>query len=194
MTTGLLVNIDVDDLAAATGFYCQALALRVGRRLGADGIELLGASSAIYLLQKPAGSAPAATVARPRDYARHWTPVHLDFVVDDVDAAVARAVAAGARLESPVRSANWGRIALLADPFGHGFCLLQFVGRGYDEIAVPPGAGYGSGTADAVDLGDASAADAAAIDALHRAVFPGPAEAQLVAALGVCLLYTSRCV
>jgi predicted enzyme related to lactoylglutathione lyase len=137
MTPALLVNIDVDDLAAATRFYCESFGLRVGRRFGAGGVELLGAPSAIYLLQKPAGSAPAATVPQPRDYARHWTPVHLDFVVDDVDAAVARAVAAGARLESPVRDANWGRIALLADPFGHGFCLLQFVGRGYDEIADP---------------------------------------------------------
>lgn len=25
----------------------------------------------------------------------------------------------------------------LADPFGHGVCLLQFSGRGYDEIATP---------------------------------------------------------
>jgi hypothetical protein len=22
----------------------------------------------------------------------------------------------------------------MADPFGHGFCFLQFTGRGYDEI------------------------------------------------------------
>lgn len=26
-------------------------------------------------------------------------------------------------------------IALLADPFGHGFGLVQFLGRGYDEVA-----------------------------------------------------------
>jgi len=26
---------------------------------------------------------------------------------------------------------------LLADPFGNGFCLIQFTGRGYDEIAKP---------------------------------------------------------
>jgi lactoylglutathione lyase len=30
----------------------------------------------------------------------------------------------------------WGRIAQLADPFGHGLCLIQFLGRGYDEIAT----------------------------------------------------------
>jgi hypothetical protein len=24
----------------------------------------------------------------------------------------------------------------LSDPWGHGWCLLQFLGRGYDEIAT----------------------------------------------------------
>jgi hypothetical protein len=24
----------------------------------------------------------------------------------------------------------------LADPFGHGFCLIEFTGRGYDEVAT----------------------------------------------------------
>jgi predicted enzyme related to lactoylglutathione lyase len=61
--------------------------------------------------------------------------VHLDFVVDDIDAAVERAVAAGATIDDPAVSHSWGRIAHLADPFGHGFCLIQFLGRGYDEIA-----------------------------------------------------------
>jgi len=61
--------------------------------------------------------------------------VHLDFVVDDLEAAVARAEAAGARRETDIAAHPWGRIALFADPFGHGFCLLSFTGRGYDEIA-----------------------------------------------------------
>jgi predicted enzyme related to lactoylglutathione lyase len=74
-----------------------------------------------------------------RGYDRHWTPVHLDFAVDDLEAAVAQAVAAGARLELQIAERKWGRIAVLADPFGHGFCLLQFVGRGYDEIATGEG-------------------------------------------------------
>ena len=33
---------------------------------------------------------------------------------------------------------NWGKLALMADPFGHGFCLVQFLNRGYDEIATTP--------------------------------------------------------
>ena len=133
MTLDLLVNIDVDDLDRATAFYTAALPLRVGRRFGDGGVELLGASSPIYLLAKPAGSegAPGAR----RGYGRHWTPVHLDFVVPDLDAAVARAMAAGAVLEVPAATHAWGSIAMLADPFGHGFCLIEFSEQGYDAIA-----------------------------------------------------------
>ena len=76
-----------------------------------------------------------APAAGGRDYGRHWTPVHLDIAVDDLDAALARAIAAGAVAEGAPQDNPWGRIAALADPFGHGFCLIEFRGRGYDEIA-----------------------------------------------------------
>ncbi len=107
MTQGLLVNIDVDDLALAEAFYTRAFGLRTTRRFRADGVELAGAAVPLYLLGKPAGSlacdAPANARCAMRDYARHWTPVHLDFVVDDLDAALARAESAGARREGEVR-------------------------------------------------------------------------------------------
>lgn len=135
MTLSVLVNIDVDDLARATEFYCSALGLRVGRRFEASAVELLGGSTPIYLLRKAAGTPASPVLAARRDYARHWTPVHLDFVVPDISAAVARARSAGASLEGEVGTHKWGRIAVMADPFGHGFCLLEFLGRGYDEIA-----------------------------------------------------------
>jgi predicted enzyme related to lactoylglutathione lyase len=131
----LLVNIDVEDLESATRFYCNGLGLRVGRRF--DGwIELVGASSPLYLLPKPAGTRASAESRETRRYERHWTPVHLDFVVSDLEKSVALAKAAGATVESEIENHAWGRIALLADPFGNGFCLVQFTGRGYDEIAV----------------------------------------------------------
>ena len=41
---------------------------------------------------------------------------------------------AGAKLEVPAKDTPYGRIAMLADPFGHGFCLLQFNERGYDAL------------------------------------------------------------
>ena len=61
--------------------------------------------------------------------------MHLDFVVPDLDAALKRAMAAGATVERQPTEHAYGRLALLADPFGNGFCLLQFTGRGYDAIA-----------------------------------------------------------
>jgi len=132
----LLVNLDVDDLEAAERFYTGVFGLRVGRRFGPDFVELLGAGAPIYLLRKAAGSRPVPASELRRDYARHWTPLHLDFVVDDLDAAVARALAAGALQEVATMTQAWGRLAPMADPFGHGFCFVQFLGRGYDEIAT----------------------------------------------------------
>jgi len=136
MTLDVLANIDVDDLGRAADFYCSALELTIGRRFGDSAIELVGASSAIYLLKQASGTPAASSTSQPRDFGRHWTPVHLDFVVPDIESAVARAQNAGARLEGEVRTHKWGRIAVLADPFGHGFCLIEFLGRGYDEIAT----------------------------------------------------------
>ena len=133
----LLVNIDVDDLARAEAFYTRALGLTIGRRFGPGGLELLGAGSPIYLLLKAAGSAGHGGKTRgDRSYARHWTPIHLDFVVDDVAAARDRCLAAGATLEADLVDHAWGSIALLADPFGHGFCLLRFTAEGYDAIST----------------------------------------------------------
>jgi predicted enzyme related to lactoylglutathione lyase len=136
VTLSVLANIDVDNLARATDFYCSAFQLRVGRRFGSSAVELLGASTAIYLLEKPSGTPAAADSPARREYTRHWTPVHLDFVVAEIQSAIAQARNAGARLEGEVRTHSWGRIAVMADPFGHGFCLIEFLGRGYDEIAA----------------------------------------------------------
>ena len=128
----VLINIDVPDLEAGVDFYTTAFGLSVSRRLGADAVELTGWPSPVYLLRKDTGTVGAAGHARL--YTRHWTPVHLDVVVDDIDGAVVRATAAGAQLECPPRLAPYGKIAMLADPFGHGICLIEFVGRGYDEL------------------------------------------------------------
>src|SRR5262245_8613238 len=128
----LLLNIDVPDVERGVCFYTAAFDLKVGRRFGADFVELLGWPASVYLLTKKAGTVGAG--GDLRRYERHWTPVHPDVVVDNVDDAVARAVKAGARLEAPAKDAPYGRIAMLADPFGHGFCLLQFSEKGYDAL------------------------------------------------------------
>ena len=135
MEVDLLINIDVDDLERGVAFYVEAFGLRVGRRLGEAVVELVGGSAPIYLLRRAGGTLPFESSTRSRGYARHWTPLHLDFVVPDIASALARAVEAGARHEGAVADLVWGKLATLSDPWGHGFCLIQFKGRGYDEIA-----------------------------------------------------------
>ena len=56
----MLVNIDVEDLEKAVRFYTAAFGLRIGRRFGSFGVEMLGSSAPIYLLVKAAGTAAAA--------------------------------------------------------------------------------------------------------------------------------------
>ena len=132
----MLVNIDVPDLAAGEAFYTRAFGLKVGRRMGEDFLELLGLDAPLYLLGKPEGTAPSPASSDRRRYARHWSPIHPDIVVEDLDEATERALAAGATLETPACDAPYGRIAMFADPFGHGFCLIEFNAEGYDALVA----------------------------------------------------------
>jgi predicted enzyme related to lactoylglutathione lyase len=134
LTLQLRVCVDVEDLDKAVAFYRDGLGLTRGRRLGAHWAEMLGASSPVDLLCEPAGTPASPRATAVRDYQRHWTPVHFDCVVPDLAAAVERARAAGATLDREVQTKRWGRLAVLADPFGNGFCLLELRGRGYDEM------------------------------------------------------------
>jgi lactoylglutathione lyase len=134
VSPGLLLNIDVPDIEAGVEFYTAAWGLEVGRRFDKDFIELLGAEAPIYLLAKAAGTAIGPAGGDVRRYDRHWTPVHPDFAVDDLEAAIARATAAGAVREGEICEAPYGRLAMFADPFGHGFCLIQFNEQGYDAL------------------------------------------------------------
>ncbi|HEY1181395.1 MAG TPA: VOC family protein [Rhodocyclaceae bacterium] len=132
-----LINIDVPDLEAASVFYQAVLDLTQSRMLDDDVVELSGASSTIYLLQKPSCSvathaaSSAEDSSATRSYARHWTPVHLDFVVDDLAAAAERALRAGAKQELECVEWRGSRCITFSDPFGHGFCLIKFDGETY---------------------------------------------------------------
>ncbi|MCU5782845.1 bleomycin resistance protein [Alcanivorax balearicus MACL04] len=129
----MIVNIDVPELARAIEFYTDALGLRHSRTMDNDVAELTGASAVIYLLQKDFGSKAASTSPPACCYIRHWTPVHIDFVVDDIEVAAARALRAGAVRESECIEWNASKCITFSDPFGHGFCLLEFAGETYGD-------------------------------------------------------------
>lgn len=121
-------SIDVPDLEAGVAFYADGLGFEALGPAAADSFELRAGAVRIDLLERESGSdaVPAdGDGAAARDYDRHWTPVHLDLVVDDVDDAVRRAVDAGATLESGPEDLGRERLARCVDPFGNGFCLLE---------------------------------------------------------------------
>ena len=132
----MLVNIDVEDLDTAIQFYQNAIGLKLQRRLFDSTVaEMAGVSSLVYLVQKRRDSSPSRDTDQVRDYRRHWTPVHLDFVVPELQAAVDRAVRAGAKIEGGVQVFSWGRMATMSDPFGNGLCLVQWIDGGYDAVS-----------------------------------------------------------
>lgn len=118
------VSIDVPDLDEGERFYAAAFGF-TRTAAPAPGVLVMKAGSAsLCLLHKPAGSKPSPHTTDTRRYERHWTPVHLDIHVEDFHAALARALAAGAKQEQLFEHGEHGAAAFCSDPFGHGFCLI----------------------------------------------------------------------
>jgi predicted enzyme related to lactoylglutathione lyase len=123
--TSVSISIDVPSLSAGIQFYTSAFGFEKALE-PVPGVAVLRAGSVeICLLEKHEGTQPAQGTEQTRHYRRHWTPVHMDIHVDDLEAALARAVAAGARQEQMFRNTEHGSAAFCSDPFGHGFCLLE---------------------------------------------------------------------
>ena len=127
--------IEVADLERGIAFYCGGLGLALRRRLSPSWIELSGANLPLFLLGSRSPVAELGATRVSRKFARHWTPVHLDFTVTDLDAAVRRLMELGGTLDRPIQSREYGRMANMADPFGNGFDLIEFSGAGYDAVS-----------------------------------------------------------
>ena len=119
------VSIDVPDLARGIRFYAEAFGFaKVAEPYPGVAVVKAG-DTTITLLEKRERTKPSPNAQDVRRYDRHWTPVHLDFQVDDLKLALAKAVKAGATQEQVFEHPEHGSAAFCADPFGHGFCILQ---------------------------------------------------------------------
>lgn len=113
--------------ANAIEFYKKAFGANETFRLdGADG-KLMHACVVI-------GDSPIFLVDEYPEWnslgplARKGTSVTLHMTVADADAAVAKAVAAGATLTMPVAEMFWGdRYGIVTDPFGHRWSIAHKV-------------------------------------------------------------------
>jgi catechol 2,3-dioxygenase-like lactoylglutathione lyase family enzyme len=112
------INFDCADAEAMAEFYGHLFGWEITHRDGG-----------FILMEDPSGGTGLSFEARA-DYRPPVWPeqpdgqdkmIHLDIRVDDLDAAVAHALAAGARL-----AAYQGRedLRVMLDPAGHPFCLF----------------------------------------------------------------------
>jgi uncharacterized glyoxalase superfamily protein PhnB len=115
------------DAAAAIAFYQKAFGAVELARLPGPGGKLLHAMLRI-------GDSPLMLVDEFPDWGAlgpqslKGSPVTMHLYVEDVDAAVERAVAAGARLTMPVADMFWGdRYGTVEDPFGHRWSLATHI-------------------------------------------------------------------
>jgi predicted enzyme related to lactoylglutathione lyase len=118
------VSIDVPNLDKGIRFYCDAFGFMEAARPIESYAILKWGESEIGLSEKAPGSSPAEGSDDIRRYDRHWTPVHIDFSVEDLDVALARAVSAGAKCEQRFEAGQHPPVAFCSDPFGNGFCLI----------------------------------------------------------------------
>jgi predicted enzyme related to lactoylglutathione lyase len=118
------VSIDVTDLKKAESFYIEALGCKRVRDQGSSMVVLATENCDIYLQKKEAGTKPIPSSDVVRDYKRHWTPVHLDFLAANVDEIVEKVIQLGG-LHEGGESGDWGSIAYCSDPFGNGFCVIN---------------------------------------------------------------------
>lgn len=119
----LTPHLVVAGAADAIGFYAKAFnGVEQMRLAGPDGKLIhaslrIGNSMLMLVDENPAWGALGPVALK-------GSPVTIHLYVNDVDAAVAQATAAGATVTMPAADMFWGdRYAVLKDPFGHSWSL-----------------------------------------------------------------------
>jgi predicted enzyme related to lactoylglutathione lyase len=118
------VSIDVPSIEEGLKFFGEVFGFAETSRPHPGYATISSGDTTIGLLAKPAGTIPAKGSKDVRTYERHWTPVHIDFRVEDFDATLKKALDAGAKSEQVHRVSGYPPVAFCSDPFGHGFCIV----------------------------------------------------------------------
>lgn len=134
------------DAAAAIDFYRRDFGAVETMRLPGPGGKLMHAAlrigdSTLMLVDE----VPAWGALGPK--ALKGSPVTIHLAVENVDAAVAQAVACGAKVTMPVADMFWGdRYGQLEDPFGHRWSVATHIRDLSPDEIVQAMAKMGAGT------------------------------------------------
>lgn len=122
-------HLIVSNGVAALEFYKQVLGAEEGDNMMApDGKRLLHGELVLdghkFFVSDEFSESEGGTCKSPQTLG--GTDVRITLQVDDADALVNRAVAAGARVLMPVQDMFWGaRYGKIVDPFGHEWGINQ---------------------------------------------------------------------
>ncbi|GAA0980024.1 MULTISPECIES: VOC family protein [Nocardiopsidaceae] len=112
----LVCVLDANDLEETARFWCGALGfVREETRRHPSYLALLD----------PGGRWPDLLLQKVPEPSRGKNRMHLDMVVPDLEAEAERVVRLGARRVRPTFEEAGDLIAVLADPEGNEFCLVQ---------------------------------------------------------------------
>jgi len=120
----ITVCIDVPDKEKAIQFYTKGLGCELVKQ-NSDYVELNTDGLTIYLSKQAPGTNPLIQEKAVRSYERHWTPVHLDFIVSNIEECITTVLEYGGVKEGS-KNGDWGSAVFCSDPFGNGFCILEY--------------------------------------------------------------------
>ena len=118
------VSIDVPSLQDGLDFYGKVFGFAETARPFPTMAVLDGNNVTICMHEKATGTESSVAGSPTRGYGRHWTPVHLDFHVDDFDGVLEEIKAGQGVIEAEYRTQGLRPAAFCSDPFGNGFCVI----------------------------------------------------------------------
>lgn len=126
-----LAKIQVADIDAAERFYVEGLGLEVSARVAEGEGEARMFERIMAVPGAPRGTPNFILISYPDAPCPPPGESTIGFMVEELEASIERAVAAGARLDvPPAELPHYGlRLAFLLDPQGHRIELLQAMPR-----------------------------------------------------------------